>query len=413
MQARLLTIGDELLAGKTDSNGPELGRLLLERGYELPERVTVGDGLAGLAAAFERALSAGGLVIATGGLGPTADDRTREAVAQVTGRKLVEDAVTRERLFDWSRRLGRPEPGPATLRQALVPEGARVLENPDGTAPGWLLAHGRAVLLVLPGPPRELRAMAGAGLDAAGALLAEAGLGAPPPALAVAELKLTGIGESRVAELLRELPELEGEGLELAWLARPGEVSVLVRGRDPRRVQAARGVLRARLGERVVSEDGRSLPQVVVDLLREREETVGTVESCTGGLVAGELTAIPGCSAVLRAGLVVYANEAKVALAGVPPALLEAHGAVSKETAEALAAGGRLAVQADWALAVTGIAGPEGGSPEKPVGTVWTAVAGPDGLVEARHHLFPGSREVVRALTVAAVLDELRLRLLG
>ena len=163
----------------------------------------------------------------------------------------------------------------------------------------------------------------------------------------------------------------------------------------------------------MVSDDGRSLAEVVVGLLHGREETVGTVESCTGGLVAAELSAVPGCSAVLRAGLVVYADEAKVALAGVPPEVLEAQGAVSRQTAEALAAAGRRAVQADWALAVTGIAGPGGGSPEKPVGTVWTAVAGPDGLVEARHHRFPGSREVVRALSVAAVLDELRLRLLA
>ena len=412
MDARLLIVGDELLADKLDTNGPELGRALLDRGYEVLERLTIGDDLAPLAAALERALSAGGLVVCTGGLGPTDDDRTREAVARATGRELVVDAGTEARLRAWSERLRRPAPGPSTLRQALVPEGARVLENSEGTAPGWVLAHESAVLLVLPGPPRELRALLSAGLDEAGRALEEAGLGRAPAPLAGAELRLTGIGESRVAEELRGLPELEAEGLRIAWLARPGEVKVQLRAASEEQVAAAFAAVRARLGERVFSDDGRSLAEVVVGALREREETVGTVESCTGGLVAGALTSVPGSSAVVRAGLVTYANEAKVGLAGVPPELLEAEGAVSRATAEALAANGQRVVRADWALAVTGIAGPGGGSEEKPVGTVWTAVAGPDGLVEARHHLFPGSREVVRALSVAAVLDELRLRLL-
>jgi nicotinamide-nucleotide amidase len=190
-------------------------------------------------------------------------------------------------------------------------------------------------------------------------------------------------------------------------------VAVHLRSRDRARVERAAESVRRRLGDHVFSEDGRSLAEVVVRLLADREETVGTVESCTGGLLGGALTSVAGSSRVVRAGLVVYSNEAKTSLAGVPPGLIEVHGAVSPETARALAEHGRRAVRADWALGVTGIAGPGGGTPEKPVGTVYTAVAGPDGVVEAVLRRFPGPREHVRTLAVAAALEQLRRRLLA
>jgi nicotinamide-nucleotide amidase len=287
-----------------------------------------------------------------------------------------------------------------------------VLVNPAGSAPGLLLAFERSVLIVLPGPPREVEAMLEEALAAGVDALTACGCAPAGSSPATAELRVAGMGESGVAERLAGAEALEAPGLDVAFLASPGDVRVKLRAGDAALVTAAAAAVRERLGLSVFSETGESLAEVLVGLLAEREETVGAIESCTGGLVTGALTAVPGSSAVLRAGLVVYSNDAKVGLAGVPPMLLEAHGAVSEETVRALAAGGRRSVQADWVLAVTGVAGPGGGTEDKPVGTVWTAIAGPDGEVRARLLRLPGSRELVRGLTVSAVLNDLRLRLL-
>jgi nicotinamide-nucleotide amidase len=246
--------------------------------------------------------------------------------------------------------------------------------------------------------------MLDATLDVAIEQLRAAGHELARPAHAV-ELVLCGIGESDAAVRVTALPEVDG--LDLAWLPHPGQVRLIISG-EASRVCAACDAIRPVLRESIVSEDGRSLPEVIVAALASREESVGAAESCTGGLVSAALTSVAGSSAVVRAGIVAYANEAKVELLGVPAALLAEKGAVSEEVAMAMASGMRKAAGADWGLGVTGIAGPSGGSVEKPVGLVFIAVAAPDGRRAARRLQLHGSRDDIRSASTSALLDLLR-----
>jgi nicotinamide-nucleotide amidase len=410
VDAIVFGVGTELLGGRLDTNGPAVARALAARGVAVVRREIVGDDRPAVAARLRAALDEVALVVVTGGLGPTDDDLTREALADATGRALREDETVRAGLEELARRRGRPAANAAQLRQALAPEGAVVLPNARGTAPGLRLVHARSVALLLPGPPGELLPMLDAALDGALAELALLGLDPPRPSGPTAVIRLAGIAESDAAQAMAGAPELDG--LAVAWLAEPGDVSLHLGAPDRARLDAAVAACRARLGVSVCSTDGRTLPEVIVPVLAERFETVTFAESCTGGLVAAALTSVPGSSEVFAGSFVTYSDEAKAAVLGVPAGLLASAGAVSAEVAGAMAAGARRAGRADWAVAVTGVAGPGGGTTSVPVGRVHLGLAQPDGSVRTRTLLLPGDRDQVRRRAAVAALDLLRRRLL-
>jgi nicotinamide-nucleotide amidase len=422
-RAGIVVTGTEVLSGRVvDRNGPWLADRLEELGCDLAEIAIVGDRREDLLAALrymaERRFD---VVLTSGGLGPTADDLTAEVVAELQSRELVWDEPLQERIEAIVARLGarwRNVSAEAmregARKQATIPQGATVLE-PIGTAPGLVVtpAEGQAgpTVVVLPGPPRELQPMWEAAVRddfrAAGPLR---------DALAGATvyrrrtLRLFGIPESEIAETLRVA---EREGVELGRLEvttclKRGEVEVVTRYEPDAQpiYDALVAAVRERHVEQLFSEDGSTIDERVAALLRGEAgvpaRTIATAESCTGGLLAARLTDLPGSSAYMRGAIVAYADEAKIALASVPAALLERHGAVSPEVAEALAKGARKALEADVGMGITGVAGPGGGTEEKPVGTVHLSVIAPDGS-RARTVTLPGGRQDIRerATTVA------------
>jgi nicotinamide-nucleotide amidase len=360
-------------------------------------------------AIFSQALSRADLVICTGGLGPTDDDLTREAIAAVLGLELVEDpAITAhiEKRFA-SRGLRMPD---VNRRQAMVPRGARVLDNPNGTAPGLYIETADKAVALLPGPPRELQPMFDRLVE--DALETRAGA----ERLFRAQLFVAGRGESHVEESAQPVYSRwtrERPPIETTILAAPGQVEIhlMLRSADAaaaaERLSLASAELAAALGENVFSTDGRSMEEVVGALLRERGLTISAAESCTGGLLMSRLTDVPGSSGYVTAGVVTYSNEAKIRLAGVPAALIDAHGAVSEPVAAALADGIRERTAADIGVGITGIAGPGGGSEQKPVGTVAIAVAGL-GPIRVRTFRFFGSRTMVKVWSTQTALDMVR-----
>jgi nicotinamide-nucleotide amidase len=410
----LLTIGDELLLGETlDGNGAWLGGRLAAWGVRVARRVTVGDDEDAIAAELAAALDRTGAVICTGGLGPTRDDRTRTAAARVFRAALEIDAATLaalERRFA-ARGLAMPT---SNRTQAEVPAGARIFANARGTAPGLALEDdaGRWALL-LPGVPHEMRGL----MDGeAGDHVRARAAGADP--VLHRRVRTWGVPESLLADRLAGLATAFPP-LELAFL--PGYHGVDLRwscwGRLPaaaaeRLLDEAAAAVAARLGAAVYNVGDEGLETVVAGLLLRRGATLALAESCTGGLLAKRLTDVPGASGFLVAGFVAYADDAKHRLLGVPRATLAAHGAVSGETAAALVRGALAATGAGAAAAITGIAGPGGGTPEKPVGTVWiaAALAAPAAApaVTVRHHLFTGDRQEVRERSAQAALALLR-----
>jgi len=410
MKLEVVTIGTELVLGLTpDTNAAELGRALAAAGAEIVRHVSVPDRPAVIRAAIADALERTGFVIATGGLGPTHDDMTKHEVAALFGAPLRLDAAVLRSLEARFRRLGRPMPA-VNRTQAEVPEGATVLPNPRGTAPGLWLEDGRGrVAVLLPGVPSEMR---GVLVDEVLPRVAQRSGGGR--VVRSRTLRTTGVPESALAErigpveddlaplTLAYIPSLDGVDLRLtAWALPPEEA-------DRRLAEAAAG-LRARLEEHYYGQDGADLAAVVLDLLRGKRLAVG--ESCTGGLLAARITAVPGASAVFAGGVVAYDDGVKRDLLNVPGATLEAHGAVSEETVRAMVEGAQRRFDAGAAIAVTGIAGPAGGTPEKPVGTVWLAARlGTE--TRALKRVFPGDRGEIRARAAQAALDVLR-RLLG
>jgi competence/damage-inducible protein CinA-like protein len=392
LRAAIVVTGTELVRGdRTDRNGPFLAQELHRLGIE-PVRVTiVGDGPDELDAALREGLSAD-LCVVSGGLGPTHDDRTVGALARAAGVALeVDESLARE-IEQVSRttaeRLSRPyeEFEPGVRKQASLPAGA-ISVGLAGTAPGIVLDTGSCVVVLLPGPPSELRRLWRSARESepVGRLLAVA----EPPARRV--LRFFGVSESAVAGALEDAGgERSGEGVTVC--ARDYEVHVDMVG--PGGEVLADG-LRERLGEFLFVEDERSIAEIVLDLCRERGFRLGVAESCTGGLVAQLLTRVPGASEVFAGSVVAYANAAKSALLGVPEELLERHGAVSAEVAAAMAQGAREALRVDVAVSDTGIAGPGGGTAEKPVGLVYLHAADPDGEL-AQDFVARGGREDVR-----------------
>jgi nicotinamide-nucleotide amidase len=412
--AEIIAVGSELVTpDRIDTNSLWLTARLNELGIDVRVKAVVGDHRDDLGTVFAQAIARAGVVVTTGGLGPTDDDLTREVVAGVLGLGLVEDAEIlaglRERFA--KRRMPMPE---INRRQAQVPRGATVLANRHGSAPGLWIEHGEKVVVLLPGPPREIHPMWQA--DVLPRLEARTG----GRRLRRRVLKITGRAESQVDEVaepvyapLRRQPI----PIETTILATPGQIELHVSaaGRDvpaiDRALDEAVGRLGEALGSIVFSVDGRQLEAVVGDLLRERGWRLAAAESCTAGLLLGRLTEIPGSSAWIIGGVVAYANDVKTRELGVPDAMLAAHGAVSEPVARAMADGVRASFGADIGVAITGIAGPDGGSDTKPVGTVIMAVAGPASAVKTS--IFPGDRQMVRGLAVAGALDLVRRSILG
>ncbi|MGJ7442180.1 competence/damage-inducible protein A [Aquipuribacter sp. MA13-6] len=420
-RAAVLVTGTEVLTGRVpDANGPWLAERLRELGVDIGVVVVVGDRPEDLASVLRYLRTGHDLVITTGGLGPTADDLTVEVVADVLGRPTAVDQALQERIAAVIARLSAARgwsaesPGMAsgTRKQAVVPVGAHVLE-PVGTAPGLVLpgdGDGPPVL-VLPGPPQELQAMWAAAL--ADPLVAAALQLAGAVALREETIRATGVPEAELADLLREHASRHGAaedaGLEVTTCLRDGDLEVVTRFRPDADTAYAQllGSVVDRFGEAVYSSDGSSLDEVVASGLRSHGWTVATAESCTAGLLAGRLADLPGSSDYLVGGFVAYTDEVKTSELGVPAELLSRHGAVSEQVAVAMARGARDRFGSTLAVSVTGIAGPGGARPGKPVGLVHVALDGPDGTVHRELRL-RGGRAQVRARTVTTCLHLLR-----
>ena len=414
--AGIVVTGTEVLTGRvTDRNGPWLSEQLRALGVDHAYTLIVGDRREDMEQAL-RFLAARDvdLIVTSGGLGPTADDLTAEVVGAFAGREMVLDEPLEERIAEILRPLMSrwPDLDPDAIRasnrkQAVVPSGATVLE-PVGTAPGLVVGvEGGPTVVVLPGPPRELHAMwpAAVATDAFRAAVAGA------VELRQEMLRLYGIPESEIAETLRLAEDAHGlEGLEITTCLRRGEVEVVTRFSPAAAESYERFVetVRERHADTLFSDDGRTVDQQVADLLRARGLTIATAESCTGGLLAARLTDLAGSSDYVQGGLVVYSNEAKAALAGVDPALIARVGAVSREVAEALADGARAALGADLGVGITGVAGPGGGTPEKPVGLVWLSVAGEGGSRLTRSLNLPGNRADIRDRSTTVAMHLVR-----
>ena len=386
-----------------DTNSAFLSRELTARGWEVVGIRTVGDGCADIAAAFTAAAAQAQAVIATGGLGPTADDRTREALAMAMGEPLTEREDLLQQIEARFRLIKRPM-RPNNRVQAMIPRSAEGIPNLYGTAPGIRCRLGDADVYALPGVPHEMREM----------FYRHVVPFLPPAAggICMRHIHIFGIGESQVGEAIREWMQENGNPM-VGTAVSDGVVTVraLARGRDGQeaalRCAEFEQRLRTLFQPHIFGADEETLAGAVVRLLAQQGRTLAIAESCTGGLLAGMVVDVPGASGVLREGIVAYANEAKEILLGVPGSLLAAHGAVSRQTAAAMAAGMRKRSGADYALAVTGIAGPEGGTEEKPVGTVWLALAAADGIF-CVHHCFAADRRGNRVRACHAALDMLR-----
>jgi nicotinamide-nucleotide amidase len=421
-RAGIVVTGTEVLTGRvSDRNGPWLAERLREAGVDLAEIAIVGDRREDMLAALGFFAEQGmDLVITSGGLGPTADDLTAVVVGEFQGREMVLDEALSQRIAAIVAPLMRrwPNIDPAAIelanrKQATVPAGAEILD-PVGTAPGLVVGPGSGAgptVVVLPGPPRELQPMWGKALQTEGvrAVLARATV------YEQQTLRLFGIPESEIAETLRaaEREGVELDRLEVTTCLKRGEVEVVTRYEPAQQAvyEAFREVVRARHSETLFSEGGETIDEQVAALLLGAERgplSIATAESCTGGLLAGRLTELAGSSRYVKGGLVVYSNEAKTALAGVPAELIERHGAVSEEVAAALAQGARERLGADVGVGVTGIAGPGGGSAEKPVGLVWVSVCASGREPLTRSVNLPGGRADVRDRTTTVALHLVR-----
>ena len=407
MKLEVVTIGTELLLGQIlDTNAAELGRGLAAAGVEVVRHSSVADRPDAIREAVADALERTGFVVTTGGLGPTRDDMTKREVAALFGKALEMDEAVLRSLEERFHRLGRPMAA-VNRTQAEVPEGATVLPNPRGTAPGlWVEDSRGRVVVMLPGVPSEMRG-----------LLAEEVL----PRLAARSagvvvrsrtVRTTGVAESALAErvgaieeeiaplTLAYLPSIEGVDLRVtAWRLREAEAERLL--------ASATALLRERAGEHCYGEDGTDLARAVLEQLRPRGVRLAVAESCTGGLLGARITAVPGASDVFVGGVVAYDDDVKTAVLSVPRELVVMHGAVSEAVVLAMALGAQQRFAAEAGLAITGVAGPSGGTPEKPVGTVWVA-ARYRSEARALKRVFPGDRNEIRGRAAQAALDLLR-----
>lgn len=406
MRAEIIAVGSELLTPyRLDTNSLFLTDELNRVGIRVIHKAVVGDSPEEMRSSFRHALARAELIVACGGLGPTDDDRTRETVAELLGRRLKQDEAVLRRIQEIFRRFGRAMPE-INARQALVPEGATILPNPRGTAPGlWLESNGRIVIL-LPGVPAELRALFEAEVRPR---LEKLGT---HERLFTRDLRITGLPESEVETRVRPLYPLY-PAIETTILAAPPAIQLHPRiwSDDANSAEKLLNEMVERmamaLGEHLYSTHGEDLEEVVARLLADNRATIAVAESCTGGLLAGRLTNIPGSSNYFLGGVVSYSNELKISMVDVPAELIEAKGAVSTEVAMAMADGIRRRTGATLGVGVTGIAGPGGGTPEKPVGIVHIGIADARGPRE-RAYRFPGDRERIRLYAAQAALDTVR-----
>lgn len=407
MDAEILSIGSELTSGQTvNTNAAYLARRLREAGLDCPRQAAVADERTLIVQSVREALRRSRLLLITGGLGPTFDDLTMAAIAQATGRRLVLVPAVARRIRAFCRRHQRSLTAPA-LRQAYLPQGATALPNPIGSAPGVWLALGGTILVALPGVPQEMRAITEA------SVLPRLRRRAP---IRSRTLRTVGVVELEIQRLLKTVPIPAGMALGLYPNLRAVDVCLTMRGSSSQAARRALGAveraIRARLGAAVYGLDEQTLESVVGEALAARHKTLAVAESCTGGLVSDRLTNVPGSSRYLLAALVAYHNRAKREWLGVPEGLLLRDGAVSAPVARAMAQGIRRRAGADVGLAVTGIAGPGGGTPAKPVGLVYLAVADARGSAVERAR-FQGERAAIKGQAVQMALNLLRKRLLG
>lgn len=410
MKSEIIAVGSELLTpDRLDTNSLFLTEELNKLGIEVLRKTIVGDRRELLAEAFRDALNRVPVVISSGGLGPTEDDLTRETVAELLGRRLQRDEAVVRAIEARFRGFKRDMPA-VNLRQAMVPEGAEVLENSRGTAPGlWIEDQGRMIAL-LPGPPRELKPLF---LEQVLPRLQRRVSGIR---MFHRELRVTGLGESHVEERIRPI-YTRYHDVNTTILAAPGEIQIHLRlwTEDAAHANTVLDeIIRSfqlALGDRIFAYSASSLEEVIADILTRNRATVAVAESCTGGLLAERLTRIPGSSNYFLGGVVCYSNERKSAWADVPPELIAAKGAVSSEVAVALAQGIRHSAGSTLGVGITGVAGPGGGSEEKPVGTVHIALAAPEGVKE-RAIALPGDREMIRLYATQVALDMIRIHFL-
>lgn len=420
VKIELINTGSELLLGRVlNTHQQWLCRRLSDLGYSVDRQVAVPDTGADIQQAVREALGRADLVIVTGGLGPTSDDITRDLIAQLLGKKLVLDEAVFAEIKRFFAERKRPMPANNDL-QAMVPDGATVLPNPFGTAPGLAIPVApnpyrpggpKAWLVMLPGPPRELRPMFDATVKPL--VLREFPLA---DAFVCRTLRTSGVGESALQERVAPpLAALVTAGLEVGYCARVGQVDVRLIARGPNAAQVvgdAEVVVQRLLGEFVYGFDDDDMAGVIVRLLTTKHQTLALAESCTGGHIANQITNVSGASAVFPGSYVTYSNAAKQSNLGVRAETLAAHGAVSAEVAREMAEGARVRLDADYALAVTGIAGPTGGTREKPVGTVFIALASSSGT-EVQEKLNGYEREAFKQVTTQQALEMLRRKLGG
>ncbi len=406
LRYELLTIGDELLLGLTANGhltfiGAELGA----RGVQLHRNVTITDDAEDIASQFRESWSRSDVVLITGGLGPTCDDRTRESVAGVLGQKLVFDPAIERHILDRFALFGR-KMTPNNLKQAYRFERGEVLANANGTAPGLWVEQDGKVLCMMPGPPNELRPM-----FTEQVLPRLAKLGLVLESEAYVQLRTAGIGESMLETKLQPIFDRHGAGLGIAFCAHSGHVDCRLSSPGGQLTLEEVGRIAdecARLlGDDFVTRGGDSLAKVCADLLRSQEKRLAVAETATGGLLSNAFTDICGASKFFSGGCVCYSNDSKMQLLDVPECLLLQHGAVSAEAAVAMATGAAEKLGADYALAITGFAGPCGGTNENPVGTIFVALHAPHG-VWSRKLSYPGPRTTVKQRAVNAALDWLR-----
>ncbi len=406
MRIEVLNTGTELMLGNVlNKHLASIAQALFPLGLRIQRQITVPDGEA-IRDAMREAFPRTDVLLVTGGLGPTTDDITRELTVELLGLKLEHDETVWQHIVERFRARGLTM-NPRNARQAMRPREATVLHNPNGTAPGLYFPATTGVphIFLLPGPPRELLPMLHDQVVPTLAALQPEGV-----KFEMRTFRILGLGESGVEAAVGE--DLLALGLEVGYCARPGEVDVRLVG-TREMLDHAEPLVRERLGSSIFTADQRSLEQVLVETLTARNATIATAESCTGGCIANLLTNVPGSSRVFLAGYVTYANSAKTAALGVDAALIAEHGAVSEPVARQMAIGALRASGADFALATTGIAGPDGGSEIKPVGTVFIALAVRGGEAVVQRHHFKTDRETFKHRTAQTALDLLLRRLDG
>ena len=406
MDAEIIAVGSELLTPeRLDTNSLYLTGQLNALGVEVVAKMVIGDDQARLAEAVRGAVARSQIAILTGGLGPTEDDVTRDAVAQALGRGLIFQPEVCEAIERRFQRMGR-KMAEINRRQAYLIEGAEQLPNPNGTAPGQWIEHSGRIVVLLPGPPPELKPMFNEEcLPRLERIL-------PRQVIRSRVYRVAGMPESDLDQLISPVYKRYSNPVTTI-LAAPGDIQVHLRARcrEEKEAETLLAEVGAQveelLGERVYSRDGRSLEAVIGELLRARSATLSVAESCTGGLLAERVTSVPGSSEYFCGGFLVYGNRLKILLVGVDPKAIEDHGSVSEPVAEAMALGARDRAGSTFALSVTGVAGPAGGTEGKPVGTVVIGLAGPDGCRSERFR-FLGDRARVRNMAAQYALDMLR-----